>query len=174
MEIHLQRHKNTPKRLLQPHEHTLKSAMKQKNNNLKTSCTTPKLCGFLWGKNEREQRENTIKHPASVWFPWCVIRQDYFDVCFLHATCDRGKHPPWNENGLRRKDMGDLHSKIWRNYERRLFYRGRGSEDLNLQQTHTVGTQLICRGTEWDRIDIWDCEAFKMTHAVHSFDSFVF
>lgn len=48
------------------------------------------------------KQKNTVKHPARVWLPWCVIRRYHFDVSFL--PCDRGRHPPWKENGLRRKE----------------------------------------------------------------------
>ncbi len=74
-----------------------------------------------------------MKHPARVWFPWCVIRLDHFDVSFL--PCDRSRHPPWKENGLRRKErkkwkLPDWHSKTGGDYKSRLFYWGRGREDL--------------------------------------------
>ncbi len=66
--------------------------------------------------------KNTMKHPARVWFPWCVIRRDHFDVSFL--PCDRGGHPPWKENGLGWKErekwkLSDWHFKTgayWKSY----------------------------------------------------------
>lgn len=136
-----------------------KKQSSQSHLKLPASVTTSNLRGFLRRvKNEREQRQNTMKHPARPWFPWCVIRLDHFDVSFL--PCDKGGHPPWKENGLRCTEMEkwklpDWHSKTGRDSKSRLFYWWSGREDLNPQWMQ--GVLCLCWKGWHSWTDNFDC-----------------